>query len=159
MLALLKLIPLKDFVYGAIIAALIGLFIYWTVHERHIGEAKLVAAQHVEIVKREAAVKKVEGTADAQVTRIQSQLDAALLTPVHPNVVVRMCVDTGGAVADVRHDAGAPGKSDATGAPRGGVGAVDIAPATEAILARDEAVIGALQAYVHACQQAKVCAQ
>lgn len=57
MLALFGLIPLKDWLYAGIIAALLGGFAYYTHHERSVGEAREVAA-----------VAKVSAVAEAKVT-------------------------------------------------------------------------------------------
>lgn len=52
---------IKDAIYGLLIASLLGLFGWYTVHERNIGEAKIVAA-------------------DAKAVAAQDQRDSALKT-------------------------------------------------------------------------------
>lgn len=65
-LAILKLLPAKDYVYGAIIAALLGWFGWYTYHERHVGAQETVAAV-------QKASKKAEATAEKQVQKLTNE--------------------------------------------------------------------------------------
>jgi hypothetical protein len=56
-LALLKLIPLKDWLYIAAIVAIISLFVGYTMHERHVGAVHELAAVTKAGAKAEAAVE------------------------------------------------------------------------------------------------------
>lgn len=157
MWAFLKLIPIKDIVYGALIVALLigfGVFVH---HERTVGKNEVLAVQHRETAKREQQVAQVEQNASKKIGQLQTQLSLDLAAPPHPNVVVRMCVGSPGTIATVRGDAVPAVQSDAAGGPGAGMGGTDIAPATEAILARDKAVIDTLQGYVRECQRIGAC--
>lgn len=73
MIALLKFIPLKDWLYVGCIAVLLAGFASYTVHERHVGEAK--------IEKKDAALRAAatalntasENLADIKEIRIETQ--------------------------------------------------------------------------------------
>lgn len=58
MLALLKLIPIKDWLYTGIIAALLIGFWYYTVHERELGAAREMAALQASSAKLQVAAQK-----------------------------------------------------------------------------------------------------
>ncbi len=62
MFALLKFVPLKDWLYGAMIVALLAAFGAYTVHERHIGEAK--------IEKKDAALRAAATALNAASERL-----------------------------------------------------------------------------------------
>jgi len=66
MLALLKLIPIKDYLYAAVIALLVGLFLSYTVHERHVGAAKVEAKNAALQAAATALNKASESLADIQ---------------------------------------------------------------------------------------------
>ena len=71
--ALLALVPLKDWVYCGVIAALGITFGWYTVHERNIGEAKLAASVASATKKTlDAATKANEIRAAADAKTIQS---------------------------------------------------------------------------------------
>jgi len=78
--ALLALIPVKDWIYAGIIAALLGTFAWYTHHERVIGEQKI-----------ETADKKVADAAAATQTKIGETYAQTLATPPAPAPVVRLC--------------------------------------------------------------------
>jgi hypothetical protein len=96
MLALLKLIPIKDYVYGAVIIALLTGFGWYTFHERAVGEKKIEMA--------DAKIAAAQIIHDQEVaTRVKAELDTALAnyeTPTAPPppapVPVLVCHKTGG---------------------------------------------------------------
>jgi hypothetical protein len=61
--ALLKLVPLKDWVYVAIIAALLGAFGWYTIHERDIQKAKDMAAAARAVAAANKKIQAVDATA------------------------------------------------------------------------------------------------
>lgn len=63
MLALLKLVPLKDWLYLSLIVALLGGFASYTIHERHVGEAKIEAAEAKAVTKANDVVAKDDAAA------------------------------------------------------------------------------------------------
>lgn len=155
--------PIKEYLYIGLTAFLLVAVLWFTHHERMEGEQKVIAAQHAADLKYEAETAKREANVKVQTDALQKQLDTALLTPVHPGIVVRMLVPTTSASGTVRKDA-SPGKgSDDAAGPNQGLGdsdhSVDIATVTEAILARDKAVIAYLQGYISKCQSAGICQQ
>lgn len=83
-LALLKLVPLKDWLYVAAIVAIIGLFSWYTVHERHIGAAHELAAVTKASDKAKAdAEKLVKDLTDQHATdvaKIEDTYEHALAT-------------------------------------------------------------------------------
>ncbi len=155
--AAFSLLHSKGILYGVILVVALGATIWAVHHERGIGKQQVLQAQAVEKQKREREVAKVESNAKANIDGLQTQLDAALAAPPTPGVVVRMCLGSPGTIATVRGDAAAAVPSNAAGGPSQGMGSADIAPATEAILARDKAVIDTLQGYVRECQRIGAC--
>lgn len=153
--------PIKEYLYIALTIGLLGGMLWFVHHERAIGEQKVVAAQQAADVKYAAQVAKVEADAKVTTDALQKQLDAALLTPIHPNVVVRMLVPTAPASGAVREDASPSPGGDAGSGSGGGLGeghgSVDIAGPTEQVLARDKALIDYLQGYILKCQRAGMC--
>lgn len=81
MLALLKLIPLKDWVYGGIIAALLVGFGVYTHHERVIGETKEVAAVTKVADKAEAKVTAANVAAQTTETTNAKTYDQTVAAP------------------------------------------------------------------------------
>jgi hypothetical protein len=89
--ALLALVPIKDWVYLSLILALIGGFVSYTIHERHLGAAHEVAAlkkssntlqaaavkHNAEIAKAYAASSsKIVGDLNAQLKTASDQHDS-----------------------------------------------------------------------------------
>ena len=94
MLALLKLIPFKDWVYGSIIVALLAGFGWYTHHERQVGATKLQAAVTQVADRAEAAVvaaNTVAKTAETQNAKVYTQV---VVTPV-PRPLGIVCHRTG----------------------------------------------------------------
>lgn len=89
MLALLKLIPLKDWLYGGIIIAILSLFGWYTVHERNIGKADVHAVDAKLAAKQDAYNKLLESTELETVNVIAQKYQAAITAPIpdSPHVV------------------------------------------------------------------------
>ena len=158
MLALLKLIPLKDWAYAGIIAALLigfGVFVH---HERNIGEQKIetadaaLAAKQIELnTEKETHAQDVINTA----TEVYKNTLAAAPAPDAPHVFVRECPAASSSGA-VRPDASAGFGADAnTHVPE--ESSVDIGPSLDTIGRDADAQVIALQAYIQACQAAGAC--
>jgi len=81
-LMLLKLIPAKDWLYIAIIVAIIGLFGWYTVHERRIGaQHEIVAIQKASKKATDAANKRIQDLTDqhaADVAVIEGNYESLL---------------------------------------------------------------------------------
>lgn len=151
MLALLKLVPLKDWLYcGAILVLLAG-FVTYTVHERHIGEQKIEAADAKVVAAQTAANKASEEKANASIAESVQEFNAAVAAPTLP-VPQLLCRPASGGGA-VPSRAPAPGPSDDTS-----VGPEATGPSfdpSERVLAvgRDaDAQIVLLQNYIRALQ-------
>lgn len=71
MLALLSLIPTKDFIYGSAIVALLAIFGAYTLHERRLGAAHEAAAVATASAKTQAA-------ADAKIKALEDEYTAQL---------------------------------------------------------------------------------
>jgi hypothetical protein len=156
MLALLKLIPLKDYVYGAIIAGLLISFGAYTLHERHVGEQKIETAVADAVATQQAKNKAVESTALGEVNVAVQKYIVAVAAPsvAAPHIVCH--ASSGGAVSGATGSSGAGDGSSAV--PAESTVPFDPAPG---ILANDkqaDAQVTLLQSYVRACQAAKICA-
>lgn len=81
MLALLKLIPFKDWVYGGLIAALLVGFGVYTHHERVIGATKEAAAVTKIAVKAEAKVTAANVAAQTTETTNAKTYDQTVAAP------------------------------------------------------------------------------
>jgi hypothetical protein len=96
--ALLALVPVKDWIYGGIIAALLAGFGYYTIHERDVQKAKDFAAAARAVA---AANKKVGAdNAQAQTTETSNALiykQAVAIPPVGDLGI--MCQHTGSSVS------------------------------------------------------------
>lgn len=150
----------KEYAYLAMIALLFVGFGWWTYHERNEQRQHDASVEIAAAAKEASHVKAIEDAADVKLSALQNKLDDALLTPVTPGIVVRVCASPAATSAPNRA-ASTAAPSDAVSGPSVGVGSSDqgedIAPLTEAILARDKAVIDYLQGYIRTCQQAGVC--
>lgn len=94
MIALLKLIPFKDWVYGGVIAALLIGFGVYTVHERHIG-AENQAVKTAKVAERaEAQVQEVTVTAQKEELKNAKDFDQAVAAGSVPGVGI-VCQRTG----------------------------------------------------------------
>lgn len=162
----MPLIP-SEYKYIAIIVALL-LAIGFIYHKGQTNERDhLQAAQARADQKERDHVAKVQADDQLVVDKLQDQLGRALIEPVIPGVSVRMCVNTAAPSSPVRSDSGPHPTGNGPGGPGGGMGSdhqgstegIDVAPATEAILKRDKAVIDYLQGYIRECQDKGVCAK
>lgn len=94
MIALLKLIPLKDYAWAALVLVLLGAFGAYTVHERHVGEAK--------IEKKDAALRAAatalntasENLADIKELNIGKVYEKYITLPAIPDAPGLVCVNT-----------------------------------------------------------------
>lgn len=157
MLAILKLIPLKDWAYVGIITALLigfGVFVH---HERSIGEQKIetadaaLAAKQIELnTEKETHAQDVINTA----TEVYKNTLAAAPAPDAPHVFVCDRATTG--ASTVRADASAGSGADAAAhVPE--ESSVDIGPGLDTVGRDADAQVIALQAYIRSCQAAGAC--
>jgi hypothetical protein len=166
MIALLKLIPLKDWLYAALITALVITFSVYSHHERVIGEqkveradAKAVNAQIIHNTEVEARAKTLADTA-AAIYKFESSLPPAVDAP---HLWVRSDASCDSPVpADVGTRSGADGSSDVSAARTPADDstvehAVDIGPSLDKLLQDADAEVRALQEYVRSCQDEGVC--
>lgn len=155
MLALLKLVPVKDWIYAGIIAALLALFGVYTVHERHIGEQKIETADARVVSAEKARDQAIQATALSEINVSVQKYQAAVTAPTVsvPSIVCHAALS--GAVSGA---AGSPGTghdssdvSESTGP--------DFDPAQHVLEVgrQADAQVTLLQDYVRACQQAGLC--
>lgn len=149
MLALLKLIPFKDWIYGSIIVGLLIGFGWYTHHERQVGAAKLQAAVTQVASRAEAAV--VAANTAAQTAETQSaKTYIKVVTAPAPRNIGLVCHRSGpgsGAVPEAHAVAGTgPGKPAADG---GSAATFDPSGAALEVGAKADAQIAYLQARVH----------
>jgi len=115
MLAWLKLLPLKDWLYCGAIAVIIAGFLTYSAHERSIGAAK-VAGQDAKLAalqtQRNAAISTL---AASRLAHIGDSYDATLNAPIpdSPHVFVRNC-PAAPRSSGLPSTAGHPGGTDAT---------------------------------------------
>lgn len=120
-LNLLKLVPIKDWLYGAAIAALLGAFGAYTLHERHVEHAKDMAVAAADLAKAEkkAAIdtKALQDKADKAQANYESE-HSQLLAYLSANPVgpVRLCIPSTKA-GSVPGTAGKDGRSNGTAPP------------------------------------------
>jgi hypothetical protein len=94
-MGLLALIPAKDWLYGAVIVALLAGFGWYTVHERNLGAAHEVAALKTSSDKLLAQTAKQTADLQARATMAERTYDKehALIT-TQPLDSVRLCKPT-----------------------------------------------------------------
>lgn len=120
-LNLLKLVPIKDWLYCALGSAILTGFVAYTMHERHLGAAKVTAAEQAATVKAEqkAAIdtKALQDKADKAQANYESE-HTQLLAYLSANPVgpVRLCIPSTKA-ASVPGTAGKDGRSNGTAPP------------------------------------------
>lgn len=159
MLAFLKLVPLKDGLYAAAIAALLIVFGAYTKHERTVGASRILVADA-------AALVKATATAKAETDRLQKKADEAehahdkeiadlrLYRATHP-VHVGVCHATGNSQPSVPSpagsDSGHAGASSTTGdvqpVPAGDSGEQDIGGLLDILAGKADAVSAQLREY------------
>ena len=64
------MITIRDYVYGTLIAGIVGWFTWYTIHERHLGAAKELAAVQAENAR-------VTKAAEDRIAQLTAQYDAA----------------------------------------------------------------------------------
>ena len=158
MLALLKLIPFKDWCYGALIVALIAAFGAYTIHERHVQAAKDAAKDAALAQKQIAHNEKVETHADQQLTVATAAFHVAVSTPVPAAAVPHIvCSTTAPAATVPSHGSAASGGNDAAHVPSESDVPFDPAPQVVQDGRDADAQVALLQAYVNACIGASIC--
>jgi len=115
--ALLALVPLKDWIYGGIIVALLAGFGWYTVHERHIGEAKIEASDKKVADAQIVHNKEVEDVVATKLSAAIKDYDALSPIPVPRSVPVLVCSTSGG--SDVPSGESAVAGSNGAGVPIG----------------------------------------
>jgi hypothetical protein len=164
MLALLKLIPLKDWVYCGLIAALLAGFTWYTFHERAVGQAHIKAAdrrvQQAALIHNQEVETRAKTLTDAAVAAYK----ATVAAPAAADAPHLLCVAPGPdhvpahagdrprahAAVDVSDTRPADHESSVEHA-------VDIGPVLDKLHEDADAEVKALQAYVSACQAAGIC--
>ena len=156
MFALFKLIPGKDLFYGAIIAALLAAFGWYTIHERDIGARHVVAKMTVVAHKTETKLRAVVVTAQKEETTNAQAYNEAVAHDHRRNLGI-VCVRNG-ASSDGRQLPGASGvATSAAGNNAANVRAAAPYDPSGAVLqvgAEADAEIAYLQARVHELEQA-----
>ena len=160
MFALLKLIPLKDWLYGgAIVALLLGFGLY-TIHERHVGEAKITAQDAALAAAQVVHNQEVQNAAQKLTDKALSDYQDRELQPVHvPVTLTHLVCNTTGANPVPDHGS-APGPGNgASGVPAASGQPFD--PAEQLLEdGRDaDSQITLLQDYIRACQAKGLCAK
>jgi hypothetical protein len=89
MLALFQLIPIKDWIYAGIIAGLIAFGWYYTVHERDVGKAQIVAldTRLADQQKAHVADLQTEAAKTSAAVEAQYESDSDTLSTPAPSVV------------------------------------------------------------------------
>lgn len=168
-LTALKAIPVKDWLYGSAIAALLGGGAYLIHHERTIGAQRVQAADQKAAQAQEVHNAEIESRAKALVSGSALAYKAALSSPPASDApTVLVCSQPATASDTVPGNAssrplrhGEPAVPE----PMAPVGeqtvehAVDIGPETDQRFHTADAQVTALQAYIRACQEAGICAK
>jgi hypothetical protein len=149
--ALLKLVPLKDWLYIGLISAILAFFGWYTVHERNIGHAAAVAAEQKATAKEEARVQEVQKTAQESINGIEKAYNAAIASAPtdSPHIIVRNSPAGSGDLCEVAVTAS---KSDGASDLSKAVPGVDIGPADDKLHADADAQITGLQAIIKSYQ-------
>ena len=160
-LLLLKRVPLKDWLYGGAIIALLLAFGWYTAHERGIGadqvkaaDARASAAQIIHNREVEDRAKKIADAAVAQYIATLTRPPAADAPHV---LVCKRPVATGTVPADAGHSADSHGAADVPVSGSSDPQPVDIGPPIDKKFEDADALVKALQSYVQACVDAKIC--
>ena len=159
MFPFLKLIPLKDYVYGAAIVLLCVGFLSFIRHERAVGASRILQADTLALTKAQAA-------ADIQTAKLAKQADEAshahdkeladlryyrVTHPIH----VRVCHDTHGSVPGLPATGSANGSNAGAGPASGDVqpvltgdnGGEDIGPLLDLLANRADQVSAQLREF------------
>lgn len=156
MLALLKLVPLKDWLYGSAISALLIGFTVYSAHERGVGVAHEKAAVTKAVAVQTAQTQKVVSNANLQIQAADAAVHAAMaVAPADsPSVVVRYSTSAGACTVPAASSAGS-GPDDSSHVPEEST--VDIGPPLDTIGRDADSQVIYLQSYIRACQAAGYC--
>lgn len=158
MLALLSSIPLKDWLYGGVIAVLLAGFGWYTYHERGIGEQKIEAANAKAVAVQAKHDTDVEAAASAAQTKATEAYNEALaaLPDTAPSIVCRAAP----AAAPVPSaQSTASGSDGAAVIPEESSVPFDPAPAILRVGQQADAQVTLLQALIRSYQAAGVVAK
>lgn len=157
MLALLKLIPLKDWLWALLLVIVSVAFVSYTVHERHIGQAQIEASDAKAVAVQAAHNKLLENVAVESINVTAQKYHAAGAAPIpdSPHVLVRSVARNPGSVPQTSCSAtgtnGAPGVSeDSAGDPST---SIDIGPGLDRVGRDADAEVTALQDIIKAYQE------
>lgn len=166
MLALLKLVPLKDWIYTGLIVALIAGFALFVHHERVIGEDTIKVADAKVVAARIAHNTKVEANAQATVTQIaQTYADVSSAPPAAdaPHLWVQhsapsSCTPSANAGTPGRTDGGSVLSAEVSNAgEEPDPSAFDVGPQLDKSFEDADAQVTGLQDYIKACQTEGLC--
>ncbi len=83
---MLAFLGAKDAVYGALIALLTGCFAYYTIHERRVGEAEVVAADKRTALVAQAKDAAIAEAAQQSLNQIGEVYEKAVVVPSIPDI-------------------------------------------------------------------------
>lgn len=159
MLAFLRLVPLKDWLYAGIIALLLIAFGAYTKHERSVGAARILSADAAALVrateKTAAESQRLKEIADtAEHTHDQEIADLRLYRATHP-VHVGVCHAAGNNQPSVPSTAPpndgnaspSPSSGDVLPVPAGDSGEQDIGGLLDVLAGKADAVSAQLREY------------
>jgi hypothetical protein len=117
MIAFLKLIPLKDWLYGAAIATLLVGFGVYTHHERAVGEEKIKAADAKVVAAQVVHNEEVENVVKSKVAAAVAEYESLAPIPEPTRVPVLVCrVPAAPGAGPVHGGPSAPAGGDVAGA-------------------------------------------
>jgi hypothetical protein len=159
MLPFLKLIPLKDYIYGAAIVLLCVGFLSFIRHERAIGASRILQADALALTKAQAAAdiqtaKLAKQAQEASHAHDQELADLRYYRVTHP-VHIRVCHDTHDSIPGVPGSSAANGGNAGSSPPRGGVqpvlagdnGSDDLGPMLELLAGRADKLSAQLREF------------
>lgn len=156
MLALLKLVPLKDWLYCALLVFVLICVGLYTHHERAVGAAKLTAAAQRAVIAQKIETEKVIKNANLQIQAAALAAHAAVAAPPidSPHVWVQKCPANRPRTvpADSRPQSIVHAPAADTGSHP-----IDVGPGLDTIGRDADAEIVYLQSYIQACQRAGYC--
>lgn len=146
-LALLKLIPLKDWLWALLVVVISVGFVTYTVHERHVGAAKIEAADSRAAAAQVAHNKIVEDTALETINVTAKKYEATIASPPvdSPHVFVRLASHPGSVPEATGSACSAPAAAAVSAADT-----TDIGPGLDTAGRDADAEITALQAIIKA---------
>lgn len=161
--ALLSLIPIRDWCYIAVIAALLAFGGTWYVKHNHaeqkIGEQKVEAADAKAVAAQTVRNQKVESNAQDAINAALAEYDASISAPPAvqpPRIVCHGAVAAGGRA--VPGHAGASGAGDGSAVVPESTGPeFDPSKHVLSVGQAADAQVTLLQNYVRACQAAGLC--